>query len=58
MTAEVCGKTIGYRTPAGTFGEVPCDLAPLHDGEHDSSQLLLRPEHALKLPEWFFEFPI
>jgi hypothetical protein len=50
MAPEVCGAPISYFTPAGTFGQVPCDLAPLHDGEHDSSQLLLRPGDTVSIP--------
>lgn len=45
-----CGAPISYLTPAGTSGEVPCDLTSLHDGDHDSSQLLLRPGDTVSVP--------
>jgi hypothetical protein len=54
MMAELCGTPIVYVTPGGTRGEEPCDLAPLHEGAHDSSQLLLRPDQTITLPLAYF----
>ena len=44
-----CGREIRFITPLGNPGSEPCDLAPDHEGECDSSQLFLRPGDALKL---------
>jgi hypothetical protein len=50
MAAELCGAPVRYFTPCGDPGEVPCDLTPQHDGDHDSGQLLLRPGQTVSIP--------
>ncbi len=50
-----CGEPVRYITPAGTGGEVPCDLAPQHDGEHDSGELFLRPSETIRFAGFFPE---
>jgi hypothetical protein len=44
-----CGEPVRYWNPFGGHGQVPCDLAPQHEGDHDSRQLLLRPGDTVSL---------
>jgi hypothetical protein len=44
-----CGREIRYVTPFGERCTEPCDLAPDHEGDCDSSNLFLRPADAPKV---------
>jgi hypothetical protein len=47
-----CGTLIHFVSPGGSSGSVPCDLPPGHEGDCDSSQLLVRPADAFRFPAW------